>query len=177
MKLTQYLLSAVLVAAMPLACESETPDSSGDTPKTNQTLVVTGDCTFAACGVVPSSLSTEPKVTCESSADESCTWDGSANDSTSSYRFCSDAECPTKPAVSCPEGTKFASQNCGSENDAPCAWTTTCAPPRETTPCPVSTGCDDLPVIEIGIICSDGTTGAFTCVTDGQKCFWERNCD
>jgi hypothetical protein len=67
------------------------------------------------------------------------------------------------------------SQECGSQNDAACTWTTVCVPPRATTPCPDQNGCGPEPAL--GVICSDGSTGGLACVTDGQKCSWQRTCD
>lgn len=150
--------------------------SDSDTPDLRrQTLKAEDGCEFASCGALPSSLSSEPVVECSSTAGEACSWSG--DDGSVSYRYCADSECPPKPEIDCPEGTAFGSQQCGSENDAPCAWTTSCVPPRVTTPCADSHGCDDLPVQAIGIICKDGSNGGFACVTDGESCFWERNCD
>lgn len=149
-----------------------------DTPDTRrQTLKASDGCEFASCGSMPSSLSSEPVVECSSGAGDECSWSGSDDDASVSYRFCADSECPPKPEIECPEGTTFGSQQCGSENDAPCAWTTSCVPPRVTTPCADAHGCDHLPLQTIGIICKDGSNGGFACVTDGQSCFWERNCD
>jgi hypothetical protein len=150
--------------------ESDTPDLQ------RQTLKASDGCEFASCGTLPSSLSSEPVVECSSTAGDECSWSGS-NDGSVSYRYCSDSECPPKPEVDCPDGTTFGSQQCGRENDAACAWTTSCVPPRITTPCADSHGCDDLPQQAIGIICKDGSNGGFACVTDGDSCFWERNCD
>lgn len=151
--------------------ESDTPD------RRLQTLKAADGCEFATCGSLPSSLSSEPVVECSSSADAECTWSRTSDDGSVSYRFCADSECPPQPELDCPAGTVFGSQQCGSENDAPCSWTTSCVPPRVTTPCADSHGCDHLPVQTIGIICKDGSTGDFACVTDGKSCFLERNCD
>jgi hypothetical protein len=52
-----------------------------------------------------------------------------------------------------------------------------CVPPRITTPCPQADGCSGQQVPAIGVICKDGSTGGMTCVTDGEKCFMERDCD
>lgn len=149
-----------------------------DTPETRrQTVKVSDGCEFASCGVMPSSLSSEPVVECSAPDGAECSWSDTGDDASVSYRYCADSECPPKPAVDCPAGTTFGSQQCGSENDAPCAWTTSCVPPRITTPCADSHGCDHLEVQAIGIICKDGSNGGFACVTDGKSCFWERNCD
>lgn len=178
MKSLPTILASMFVVQSFFACNGESPSTNGDdAPAAKQTLVVSGDCTFAACGVLPSALSTEAKVSCESSTDAACAWSPSSDGTSVSYRYCTDSECASKPTIACPDETHFASQACGSENDGPCTWTTTCTPPRETTPCPQTTGCDELPMMAIGIICSDGKVGGFACVTDGQQCYWERNCD
>jgi hypothetical protein len=149
-----------------------------DTPeRRQQTLKLTDNCEFASCGSLPSSLSSEPVVECSSTQEAECAWSDTGKDAVASYRFCADSECPKKPDVECPAGTTFGSQQCGSENDAPCAWTTSCVPPRVTTPCADSGGCDDQPMQAIGIICKDGSNGGLACVTDGDRCFWERDCD
>lgn len=176
MKLIPMILTSLLVAQSLFACGSESTDPNEGTPQIKQTLVLSGDCTASSCGIVPSSLEGEAKVICDATTEANCTWSGSDGASVS-YRACDVTECASKPSISCPQGTTFASQNCGSENDGPCSWTTTCVPPRETTPCPEVTGCDELPLMEIGVICADGSTGGFACVTDGRACFWERNCD
>lgn len=179
MKSNTIILISLLSAMALGACANDTDSNSdvSDTPSAKQTLIVSGDCSFTACGVVPSSLSTEARVTCESSADAACNWSASRGDTSVSYSYCADAECPVKPVIECPEGTVFASQSCGRENDNPCAWTTACVPPRATTPCPEITGCDQIPLLAIGVVCSDGSVGGFACVTNGQTCSWERNCD
>lgn len=151
--------------------ESDTPD------RRQQTLQAADGCEFASCGSLPSSLSHEPILECSSTAGAECTWSDTSDDASTSYRFCADSECPPKPELDCPAGTVFGSRQCGSENDAPCAWTTTCIPPRVTTRCADSHGCDHLEVHTIGIICKDGSNGGFACVTDGKSCFWERDCD
>ena len=143
---------------------------------TKQTLEVSGSCTFDSCGTMPSSLESVTRVSC-SGGGNSCTWSDAADNTSVSYRACADSECPARPSIQCPNGTSQASQTCGSENEAPCSWTTSCVPPRVTTPCPDSHGCDNQPLIEIGIICRDGAVGGFACVTDGKTCYRERNCD
>jgi hypothetical protein len=159
-----------------LACGSA--DQTG-APKsassTSQTLSAVGACSFAACGSMPSSLSGTPSVKCSGESAGSCAWSARGADSSVSYRPCSESECPAAPAIDCPAGTVHSSQQCGSENDAACAWTTICSPPRSTTACPRQDGCG--PQLELGVICNDGSNGALVCVTDGQACSWQRNCD
>ncbi len=166
----------VIVAASLVACSGGSGDNRSPDPSVNQSFEVRGDCNFEACGVVPSSLESVSQVSCSTSAG-ACTWSSSADDSSVSYRPCADSECPSRPSLQCPTGTSQASQTCGSENSAACAWTTTCVPPRVTTPCSDNHGCDNLPLVAMGVICSDGSTGGFACVADGQSCRWERNCD
>lgn len=168
-----WLLGATLLAACGSTEGAKSPSEGGST---RQTLTANGDCSFQSCGVVPSSLSDAAKVECSASSSEACEWSDDTASGSVSFRQCADAECPAKPAVECPSDTVQSSQYCGSENDAPCAWTTICVPPRVTTPCPQADGCGQG-VPAIGVICKDGTTGGMTCVTDGTKCFFERDCD
>jgi len=168
------LLSLTTFTLCAVGCAST---SGGAEPERGspQTLSVRGDCSFESCGVPPSNLASAPVLSCSPNAGQACGWASAS--STVSYRPCADSECPPKPTVTCPADTVKSSQQCGSENDGACLWTSTCVPPRNTTPCPDAHGCDGLPVLDIGIICSDGTTGGFACVTDGQRCKYERNCD
>lgn len=172
------VLCALLAASSTVACSGSTSDASpAATQETKQTLTFQGDCSAAACSSPPSNLATAPVVTCAAGTAAECQWGTSDPNATVSYRECSAAECPAKPDFTCPSGTSLATQVCGSENDAACAWASSCVPPRDTTPCPQANGCDGQPMIEIGIICKDGSTGAFACVTDGKQCHLERNCD
>jgi hypothetical protein len=151
---------------------AKSPSEGGST---RQTLSVNGACSFEACGALPSNLSSAPQLECGASSSEACGW--SADAASVSYRQCAATECPPPPAVECPADTLQSSQACGSENDGPCAWTTVCVPPRVTTPCPQADGCSGQPVLTIGIICKDGSNGGMACVTDGARCFLERDCD
>jgi hypothetical protein len=166
------LLTALWVSG----CSSTSTPGVSPSGAGRQELVAKGDCVFEACSSLPSSLSSEPVVECSSSGGAECSWAAGDPDGTVSYRPCAESECPERPAVECP-GDAVKSQACGSENEAGCAWTTTCVPPRETTPCPAPSGCDDQPVQAIGIICEDGSNGSFVCVTDDTRCYWERSCD
>jgi len=169
--------SFVLASMLLPACGgSEEAKSPSDGAGARQTLSVNGECSFEACGTMPSSLASAPKVECGASSSAACAW---ADDSGSSvsYRQCAETECPPKPAVECPADTVQAAQSCGSENEGPCAWTTVCVPPRVTTPCPQADGCSGQPVSTIGIICKDGSVGGMACVSDGARCFLERDCD
>lgn len=163
--------------ALPACGGSEEPKNPSDGGSIRQTLSANGECGFEACGAVPSSLSSAPKVECAASSDEACAWSEDAASGSVSFRQCADSECPAKPAVECPSDTVQSSQYCGSENDAACAWTTVCVPPRVTTPCPQADGCANQEVPAIGIICKDGSNGGMACVTDGNRCFMERDCD
>ena len=166
-----------LVASfLPLACGSADQTGGAKAPtSTRQTLSAVGSCEFAECGSMPSNLSSTPSVKCSSASSNSCAWSASKPDDSVSYRPCTASECPAAPAVDCPAGTVHSSQQCGSENDAACAWTTVCTPARDTTPCPDANGCGAQ--TEIGVICADGSNGAQVCVTNGQTCSWQRNCD
>jgi hypothetical protein len=159
------------------ACSGSGPHPADPAPGgTRQQLVAKGDCTFTECGT-PSSFEGEAIIECAPSTNDSCEWSADVTDGVAGYAYCEDSECPPRPAIDCPADTVKASQQCGNENNTGCAWTTVCVPPRETTPCPAQNGCDDQPQLAIGIICSDGSAGSFVCVSDDQKCFWERNCD
>jgi hypothetical protein len=169
-----WLFGVVLLSACGGTEEAKSPGEGGST---RQTLSASGECSFATCGSVPSSLANAPKVECSASSPDACGWSEDSASATVSFRPCAESECPPKPAVECPADTVQSSQYCGSENDAACAWTTVCTPPRITTPCPQANGCDGQEIPAIGIICKDGSNGGMTCVTDGQKCFMERDCD
>jgi hypothetical protein len=167
---------ALLIVLATSACGS-TSDSQDRSPEgRRQQWVAKGECTFEACSSVPSSFEGEARVQCSKGDGEECEWSADGNDGSVSYAPCEDRECPARPAIDCP-ADHSKSQQCGNENNAGCAWTTVCVPPRETTPCPSSNGCDGQPVLELGVICSDGSTGGFVCVTDDERCYWERSCD
>lgn len=171
--ITSFGLFFTLIAT---ACSGSTDRGDPAPSGTRQQLVAKGDCTFETCGS-PSSFEGEATIECSASTGEACAWSAAVDGGSVGYTYCEDSECPPRPTIDCPTDTVKSSQQCGNENDTGCAWTTVCVPPRETTPCPAKNGCDDLPLFTIGIICSDGSAGGFACVTDAQKCFWERNCD
>jgi hypothetical protein len=164
----------LIITLSAVACSSGSPEPS--TGGQRQQYVAKGECAFESCGSLPSSFQDEPKLECASADGDRCEWDAASADDVVSYAFCKDSECPPRPVTDCPEGTKQ-SQQCGNENDAGCAWTTTCTPPRETTPCPAPDGCDSQPLVEIAVICADGSGGELVCVTDETRCYWERSCD
>lgn len=168
------LFGSTWLAACGGSEEAKSPNEGG---ASRQTLTASGDCRFETCGAVPSSLATAPQLECSASSSAECAWAADGPDSSVSFRQCAESECPPKPAVDCPSDTVQSNQYCGSENDAACAWTTVCVPPRITTPCPQADGCSGQPIPAIGIICKDGSTGGMACVTDGAKCFLERDCD
>jgi hypothetical protein len=161
---------------LPLACSGSDTSGTKSTSTTSQTLSVVGACVFSGCGSLPSNLSSAPSVTCSGASADACAWSAdSGDDSAVSYRWCTASECPPAPAIDCPTGTVRSTQQCGSENDAACTWTTVCTPPRSTTPCADQNGCGVE--LERGVVCSDGTSGALVCVTDGSQCSWQPNCD
>jgi hypothetical protein len=162
---------------LPACGGSEEAKGPSDRASTSQTLSVNGECSFEGCGAMPASLASAPKVECGANPSGACAWSEEAANASVSYRQCADTECPPQPAVECPANTAQSSQSCGSENQGPCAWTTVCVPPRVTTRCPQADGCSGQPVTTIGIICKDGTSGGMACVTDGARCFLERDCD
>ena len=169
------LLSSYAAFAL-AACGGSEPRQGGVQAPTRQSLIVTSECSFESCGSVPSNLSTEPKVKC-SAKESDCSWAdlGSDDNGSVSYRPCANSECPAKPAVNCPSDTVQSAQQCGSENNAACSWTTTCVPPRVKTPCANPDSCGPVP--ELAVQCSDGTYSGLVCVTDGKTCFLERGCD
>jgi hypothetical protein len=163
-------------SVLALACSSAEQSAVSKSPaSTRQTLSAVGSCAFAGCGTVPPGLANAPSVQCSSAPSEGCGWSASDADATTSYRSCAASECPPTPSIDCPAGTVHSSQQCGSENSAACVWTTVCAPPRDTTPCPDANGCGAEPAL--GVICKDGSNGALVCVTNGQACSWQRSCD
>lgn len=164
-------LMAIWLTACGSTSEPQAPDGQGE----RQQLIVKGECTFEECSSPPSSLSSEPTLECKGSGGSDCNW--SRSDGSVSHTACAESECPERPDVACPGDTVQRVQTCGRENDGECAWSTTCVPPRETTPCPVADGCNGQPLLEIGVICSDGSTGGFVCVSDDTRCYWERSCD
>src|SRR3954470_24479218 len=172
--ISSCLFGSILLAA---CGGSEEPRNPSDSATTRQTLSVNGECSFEGCGAMPPSLASKQKVECGASSSGACAWSEDAASSSVSYRQCADTECPPKPAVDCPADTTQSSQTCGSENQGACVWTTMCVPPRITTPCPQANGCSGEPVLTIGIVCKDGSAGGMACVTDGARCFLERDCD
>lgn len=169
-----FVFGSILLTACGASEEAKSPS---DRASTHQTLSVNGECSFEGCGAVPPSLAATPKVDCGASSSGVCAWSEKTASDSVSYRQCADAECPPKPAVDCPTDTVQSVQSCGSENQGACVWTTTCVPPRVTTPCPQVDGCSGQPVLTIGIICKDGSVGGMACVSDGARCFLERDCD
>lgn len=168
-----------LLATLSLqACDGpdDKPNSPG--PRPAQALIAKGDCSFEACSSLPSTFQGTAKVECSRAAADACHWSPvDPNEQAVSYAHCDDAECPARPAINCPGDTVKSSQQCGNENNAGCAWTTICQPPRQTTPCPQPTGCNGQPVTERAVFCSDGSLAGVACVTDGARCYWERDCD
>jgi hypothetical protein len=176
---TPVTFLAISCALSAFACGGSGSDSLPTIQQTKQTLVFKGDCDASACASRPSNLETAASVTCASATDAACQWtdsDNSDSETSVGYRNCGASECSAKPNITCPTGTTLDGQECTSENDAPCSWTSKCVPPRDTTPCPQANGCDDQPMELIGIICTDGSTGALACVTNGKQCTWEPNC-
>ncbi len=170
-----FLLFIVGSLGLAVACESGTENGPGPQnihpqPQPNRReAVFTAPCTADRCGDAPASVSS-PR--CKPLPSE-CGW----SDGTSvSYSQCAEAECGPAPGPEvCPEGTTFKTNTCGSENDAPCAWSTACAPPPSTTPCPDPEGCGPMP--GIGVICKDGGTGGLECMQFEARCNWQRTCD
>jgi|GEM_PF-835475 len=148
--------------------------SDGTTSTVREAFEFIAPCTSTACGEVPAS-SKATKPACRSSG-STCAWAEPSPDDTVSYRECAAKECGTKPDASvCPAGTTYKGSQCGSENDGACVWRSSCTPPPSTTPCPDADGCGGKP--EIGVICSDGSTGDLVCMKQGASCGWQRTCE
>jgi hypothetical protein len=166
-------LMTVIAACSTAASPDGGPDPISPQPQPSRgPFQITSPCTASLCGEIPASLQS-PR--CRGETEASCGW---SDDAAVSYRVCEASECPaTEPTESvCPEGTTFRGNTCGSENDAPCAWTTACVAPRSTTPCPGGAdACGPMP--EIGVICSDGSTGNLVCVETSSGCTYQPDCD
>ena len=169
------LLFFVGSLGLAVSCESREdtgpgPQNIHPQPQPNRSPVsFTAPCTAERCGDVPGSISS-PR--CKPLPAE-CGW---TDDTSVSYRQCPESECGAAPGPEvCPEGTTFKGNACGSENEAACAWTTACAPPRSTTACPDANGCGEMPLI--GVICEDGGTGGLECMQFDGYCSWQRTCE
>ncbi len=151
-------------------------DGTGEETETiREALDFVEPCTASTCGEVPPST-TSSRPQCRAST-SSCAWsDPPSPDDNVSYRACEESECGPKPDASvCPSGTTYKGSACGSENEGPCTWRTTCAPPPSTTPCPDADGCGPKP--ELAVICDDGSVGDLVCMKLGAKCGWQRSCE
>jgi hypothetical protein len=174
---------AVVVAVALAACAASTtsePDTSVSPqpqPNKREELTFSAPCAPAACGDAPSSAKRPHcRVGGGGDAGSTCAWRDDS-EGTVSYSQCPTTLCGAEPTASvCPAGTTFKGNQCGSENDSACTWTTTCAPPRSTTPCPTPNGCGDAKP-EIGVVCKDGSAGDLACMQVGAACGWERTCD
>lgn len=174
MRVALSLLIAPLLAA---GCASTTPNDSGlggqgihPQPQPNHRRAkFTAPCTPEACGEAPGALD---RPHCKP-ADATCEW---SEDEPVSYRLCPADACGEEPdAAVCPREATFRGNECGSADDGPCAWTTTCAPPRSTTPCGDPEGCGPKP--DIGVVCSDGEMGDLACMQLDARCGWQSTCD
>jgi len=171
------------VVSVVVACQSTTTSEPGEpnnpTPPTGihpqpqptkTEASFTAPCNAQKCGDAPENLK-KPK--CKPVPTE-CEW---SEDQTVSYAPCEESKCGVAPGPEvCPTGTTFKGNQCGSENDAACAWTTACAPPRSTTPCKTSNGCGDGKP-EIGVICKDGSNGDLACMQFADDCQWQPTCE
>jgi hypothetical protein len=169
------LVASTICFAFAAACASSGDEPSNRKPAQGQKLVISDPCALESCGSIPSSMASDDELHCTAKDLDQCDWEPTDDDTSVSYRNCKEAECGARPSVVCPPGTQFKGQQCGAENDDPCRWSTTCAPPRQTTPCPDADACGGQPTI--AVICSDGSDGDMVCVTDGTECYWERSCD
>lgn len=174
MRLRRLATIALLLAAACSTSSSGASDPDGIHPQpqpNNGSVSITAPCNTVICGAAPSELQ-YPKCIPQNGK---CTW---IDQQTSSYTQCADVECGDAPKADvCPAGTTFKGNTCGAENDNSCAWTTACAPPRSTTPCPDPNGCGSA-MPDIGVICQDGDAGALACfLLSTGKCGFDRTCD
>ncbi len=139
-------------------------DPSKNPPTVRTSLSYDGACSASTCGEVPPSNTAAAPVCTPIPATGACDWADTSSSAATSYRPCSDAECPTTiPGKSvCPADLEFKGANCGSENDGACIWRAACAPPKSTTPCPDANGCGDA-VPAIAALCDDGTSAGLAC--------------
>lgn len=185
MNLDKTLPSHLAAILFLLACTGSTTtpppsappaDDTGDKTETvREALDFIAPCTASVCGEIPpSAKSSRPR--CRSSAG-ACAWsDPPSPDDSVSYRACEESECGPKPDASvCPSGTTYKGAACGSENEGPCTWRTTCVPPPSTTPCEDAYGCGPKP--ELAVVCKDGSVGDLLCMKQGTRCDWQRSCE
>jgi hypothetical protein len=169
------LLVFVVLTALGAACESSSPNGGSfqsihPQPQPNAgSMKFTAPCTAATCGSAPETLAS-PHCKPEASG---CGW---SEDTPVSYRPCAESECGQAPSAdTCPSGTTFKGNTCGSENDAACTWSSVCLPPRSTIACADVDGCGPKP--EIAVVCQDGGTGDLACMQVASRCAWQRTCD
>lgn len=172
--LLRFLFASAFVAACASSSPNDPPGPGSQNihpqPQPNRKqLKFTAPCTPATCGEAPEALE---RPRCKP-VDAACEW---AEDQPVSYRLCSADECGEAPdAAICPSGTTSKGNECGSENDGRCAWTSVCVPPPSTIPCADPAGCGPKP--EIAVVCSDGSIGDLACMHFETRCGWQATCD
>lgn len=106
-----------------------------------------------------------------------CGWSEPDPNATVSFRQCKETECATKPTIACPDGYVLAEGVCGSENDAPCAWTTSCVEKPSTEPCDESKCPQAIPAM--AMLCGDGPDAPVAdmkCMKMRSGCQWQPVC-
>lgn len=178
-----WLLGASCLLAV--ACGGSTSTGTGSgastgggngTPRT--AMSYKSPCAPESC---PSEGASDAKgvATCSAGASGQCGWapgsPGSGGDGVVSFRQCKPSECPTKaPAVACAAGYDRTEPTCGSENDGPCAWYSTCTARPTGEACAPGACGDAMP--EIGVVCEAGA-GTLVCGKDtAGKCSWQPKC-
>jgi hypothetical protein len=156
----------------PVRVEKESPRKS-PSAQTREQIEYVAPCTAVACGELPAT-STSERPAC-SPAPDGCGWTDPDPNQTVSYRLCEPRECGPAPASDiCPAGTISGGSQCGAENDGPCQWRTPCVAPPSTTPCGDPVGCG--PMLALGVLCDDGSTGELACRQVGDACQWQPQC-
>jgi hypothetical protein len=180
-------------------------EPSGDRIGTNPSeLRYKSPCDANACKDLPipeiGCASGEPVPVCAPARNGSCRWNitcpgasggggssgggsGGPGSGTStdpegsvSFRICEASECRgPKPDAACPPDRKTGESVCGSENDAPCSWITSCYALPSTEKCPNPRGCGDAKP-ELAVVCPDGSTRELACMKSGNSCSWQPDC-
>lgn len=171
------------VPCLAIACGGSTASSGGGggsggggTPAT--VMSYKSPCAPESC---PSSGSGDAKgvATCSAGASGQCGWapgsPGGGDDGVTSFRQCKASECPAqRPAIACAPGYDRSEPVCGSENDKPCTWFTTCTARPTGEACAPGACGDAMP--EIGVVCDAGS-GTLVCGKDtAGKCSWQPKC-
>lgn len=107
-----------------------------------------------------------------------CRWETGGPNTSVSFSQCEEPRCGARPAIQCPAGLQLGGHTCGSENDEPCRWHTSCGVPPSDVPCP-NEECG--PAQTIAAICSEdggfeGPIAEMVCRRTAFGCFWQHEC-